>query len=180
MEIGGLNMEQKKSAQDLPRDLPDWPQQNLRGHRLEGYRYTSREFAEQEWENIWTKVWLLLGREDEMPDPGDWQQEEVGRESILMVRQAGGSIKAFYNVCQHRGQRLVSEEKGHVRRFVCPYHSWAWNTDGTLDFVQDPNDFPEGNPCGKLLLEEVRCETFAGFIWINVRECLNTTRCISS
>lgn len=163
-----LNMKQNKSAQDLPRDLPDWPQQNLRGHRLEGYRYTSREFAEQEWENIWTKVWLLLGREDEMPNPGDWQQEEVGRESILMVRQAGGSIKAFYNVCQHRGQRLVSEEKGHVRRFVCPYHSWAWNTDGTLDFVQDPNDFPEGNPCGKLLLEEVRCETFAGFIWINM------------
>lgn len=167
-------MKQKKSGQKLPCDLPEWPQQSLRGHSLEGYRYTSRDFAELEWQNIWTKVWLLLGREDEMPNPGDWQQEEVGRESILMVRQVGGAIKAFYNVCQHRGQRLVSEEKGHVRRFVCPYHSWAWNTDGTLDFVQDPDDFPEGNPCGTLLLEEVRCETFAGFIWINMNaDCVS-------
>ena len=99
---------QQDTRQELPTDLPDWPRQSLRGHKLEGYRYTSREFAEQEWEHIWTRVWLLLGREDEMPEPGDWQQEEVGRESILMVRQKDRSIKAFYNICQHRGQRLVS------------------------------------------------------------------------
>ncbi|MEH6590733.1 MAG: aromatic ring-hydroxylating dioxygenase subunit alpha [Halioglobus sp.] len=149
-------------------ELPDWPKQTVRDHKIEGYRYTSREFAEQEMEHMWSKVWLLLGREDEIPNPGDWQQEEVGSESILMVRQADTSIKAFYNVCQHRGQRLVSEAKGHVRRFVCPYHSWAWMPDGELNFVQDPDDFPEGNPCGKLKLEPVACDTFAGFIWINM------------
>ncbi len=161
-------MAQQERYREIPGELPDWPQQALRGHKLEGYRYTSREFAEQEWEHIWTKVWLLLGREDELPEPGDWQQEEVGRESILMVRQKDGGIRAFYNICQHRGQRLVSEGKGHVRRFVCPYHSWAWNPDGSLDFVQDPDDFPEGNPCGKLTLEEIPCETFAGFVWVNM------------
>ncbi len=161
-------MTQQEKGPELPGDLPDWPQQSLRGHALEGYRYTSAEFAAQEWKHIWTKVWLLLGREDEMPKPGDWQQEEVGRESILMVRQQDGSIKAFYNVCQHRGHRLVSAENGHVRRFICPYHSWAWNTDGSLDFVQDPDDFPAGNPCGKLLLKEVSCATFAGFVWVNM------------
>jgi phenylpropionate dioxygenase-like ring-hydroxylating dioxygenase large terminal subunit len=149
-------------------ELPDWPKQTVRDHKIEGYRYTSREFADQEMEHMWSKVWLLLGREDEMPNPGDWQQEEVGSESILMVRQADESIKAFYNVCQHRGQRLVSEAKGHVRRFVCPYHSWAWMPDGELNFVQDPDDFPEGNPCGKLKLEPVACDTFAGFVWINM------------
>jgi len=149
-------------------DLPDWPEQTLRGHALDGYRYTSSEFAEKEWSSLWTKVWLLLGREEEMPTPGDWQQEEVGRESIVMVRQTDRSIKAFYNVCQHRGQRLVSEEKGHARRFICPYHSWAWNTDGSLDFVQDPDDFPGGDPCGKLKLAEIPCEVFAGFIWVNM------------
>ena len=161
-------MTEHKNGARIPGDLPDWPQQSLRGHKLEGYRYTSSEFAEQEWETIWTRVWLLLGREDEMPNPGDWQQEEVGRESILMVRQTDGSIKAFYNVCQHRGQRLVSEPKGHVRRFVCPYHSWAWMPDGELNFVQDPDDFPQGNPCGKLRLAEIPCDTFAGFIWVNM------------
>lgn len=149
-------------------DLPDWPKQALRGHAIEGYRYTSREFMEKEWEHMWTKVWLLMGREDEMPNPGDWQQEELGPESILMVRQQDHSIKAFYNVCQHRGQRLVSAGKGHARRFVCPYHSWAWTTDGALNFAQDRDDFPQGDPCEHMRLAEVQCDTFAGFIWINL------------
>lgn len=161
-------MTQHERINGIPGDLPDWPVKDVAAHRLDGYRYTSREFMEQEWEHMWTKVWLLLGREDEIPNPGDWQAEDVGRESILMVRQADGGIKAFYNVCQHRGQRLVSEPRGHVRRFVCPYHSWAWMPDGELNFVQDPDDFPEGNPCGKLRLAEISCETFAGFIWINM------------
>lgn len=150
------------------RELPAWPPQTLRGHKLDGYRYTSGEFMRQEWDHMWTRVWLLLGREDQMPLPGDWQQEEVGRESILMVRQTDGGIRAFYNVCQHRGQRLVNEARGHVRRFICPYHSWAWTTEGELDFVQDADDFPQGNPCGKLRLAEVKCETFAGFVWVNM------------
>ncbi|MDH3643173.1 MAG: Rieske 2Fe-2S domain-containing protein, partial [Gammaproteobacteria bacterium] len=108
-------------ALDTPQ-VEAWPEQKLRGHRIQGSRYTSREFAEQEFEGMWTKVWLLLGRESEMPNPGDWQREEVGPESILMVRQTDGSVKAFYNVCQHRGNPLVSEETGSVRRFVCKYH----------------------------------------------------------
>jgi len=86
--------------------LGDWPEQQLRGNRLEGYRYTSEKFFEQEFEQMWTRVWLLLGRESEMPEPGDWQREEVGPESFLMVRQEDSGIKAFYNVCQHRGNRL--------------------------------------------------------------------------
>ena len=152
----------------LGRQLPDWPAQAHRGHKIEGYRYRSREFFELEWEHMWTKVWLLLGRESEIPEPGDWQKEDVGPESIIMVRQQDRSIKAFYNVCQHRGNRLVSDEKGSVNRFVCKYHSWAFRPDGVLDFVPDAEDFPEGNPCGKLSLHEIPCESFAGFIWVNM------------
>ena len=63
-----------------------YPEQETRGSLVEGERYTSKEFALAEWEGMWTKVWLLLGRESEMPNPGDWQMEEVGPESILMVR----------------------------------------------------------------------------------------------
>ena len=155
-------------------EIPSWPEQKLRGHKIPGSRYTSRDFAEKEFEEMWTKVWLLLGRESEMPDPGDWQREEVGPESILMVRQTDGSVKAFYNVCQHRGNPLVSEETGSVRRFVCKYHSWAWMPDGELNFAPDADDFPEGNPCGKVRLEELACDTFAGFIWVNM-----DTECVS-
>ena len=162
-------------AEPLPsREILSWPEQRLRGHRIPGYRYTSREFAEQEWEGMWTKVWLLLGREEELPNPGDWQCEQLGPESILMVRQKDGGVKAFYNVCQHRGNPLVDGEKGSVRRFVCKYHSWAFMPDGELNFVPDREDFPEGNPCGKVRLAELACETFAGFVWVNMdTECMS-------
>jgi phenylpropionate dioxygenase-like ring-hydroxylating dioxygenase large terminal subunit len=160
-------------AEAIPtREIQSWPEQALRGHRIPGSRYTSKEFAEKEWEGMWTKVWLLLGREEELPNPGDWQCEEVGPESILMVRQKDGGVKAFYNVCQHRGNPLVDGEKGSVRRFVCKYHSWAFMPDGELNFAPDADDFPEGNPCGKIRLEELACETFAGFVWVNMdTEC---------
>ena len=150
------------------REITSWPQQKLRGHSIPGWRYTSKEFAEQEWEHMWTKVWLLLGRESELPHYGDWQMEEVGPESVIMVRQEDGSVKAFYNVCQHRGNPLVDDEKGSVKRFVCKYHSWAFMPDGELNFAPDRHDFPDGDPCGKVRLEELRCETFAGFIWVNM------------
>ncbi len=155
-------------------EIDTWPEQTLRGHRIPGDRYTSSEFAQKEWEGMWTKVWLLLGRESEIPNHGDWQREEVGPESILMVRQKDGGVKAFYNVCQHRGNPLVDEAKGTVKRFVCKYHSWAFMPDGELNFAPDSDDFAEGNPCGKVNLEELACETFAGFVWVNMdKDCVS-------
>lgn len=156
--------------------LPDWPKQQLKGNRLSGERYTSREFFALEWQHMWSKVWLLLGRESELPLPGAWQREDVGPESILMVRQEDGGIKAFYNVCQHRGNKLVDQPKGRSRRFVCRYHSWAFMPDGELVFAQDAEDFPEGNPCGKVNLVELRCETFAGFVWVNMNPDCETLK----
>jgi phenylpropionate dioxygenase-like ring-hydroxylating dioxygenase large terminal subunit len=147
---------------------PNWEMPEIGEHPIEGHRYTSREFFGQEFDQMWTKTWLLLGREDELPTPGDWQREDIGPESIIMVRQADATIKAFYNVCQHRGNRLVLGEKGSSKRFVCQYHSWAYALDGALNFAQDAEDFPQGNPCDKVRLAEVACETFAGFIWVNM------------
>ena len=149
-------------------EIDTWPKQTTHGHRIPGSRYTSREFFHQEWDGMWTRVWLLLGRESELPNPGDWQMEPVGREEILMVRQSDGRVKAFYNVCQHRGNPLVDASKGNARRFVCKYHSWAFMPNGELNFAPDKEDFPDGNPCGKVRLKELACETFAGFVWVNM------------
>jgi phenylpropionate dioxygenase-like ring-hydroxylating dioxygenase large terminal subunit len=149
---------------------PAWKRPAIGNHPIPGHRYTSREFWAREWEQMWTKVWLLLGRESELPQPGDWQMEEVGPESFLMVRQDDGSVKAFYNVCQHRGNRLVFHDQGSAEHFVCAYHGWAWHTSGRLDWAKDEEDFPQGSPCRTLRLREVRCETFAGFVWINMDE----------
>ena len=152
----------------MPEQIDAWPEQKSRGSRIPGYRFTSRDFFHQEWEGMWTKVWLLLGREAELPKPGDWQVEPVGPEEILMVRQKDGGVRAFYNICQHRGNQLMKEGKGHSARMVCPYHSWSYDLDGELRFAPDKENFPEGNPCGKLRLSELACGTFAGFVWVNM------------
>ncbi|GGC18862.1 (2Fe-2S)-binding protein [Novosphingobium marinum] len=135
---------------------------------LGGERYTSREFMEAEWENVWTKTWLLTIRADDIPEDGDFMVEEIGRESILIVRQKDGSIKAFYNVCQHRGNKLVHEPEGSMPSFTCAYHSWRFEIDGTCSYAQDPEDFAGGDPCPHASLVEVECDVFAGFVWINM------------
>lgn len=151
-------------------DADAWPEPEFRGHSIPGYRYSSTEFFEKEWEEMWTKVWLLLGRANEIPEVGDYQMEEVGPESILMVRQPDMSIKAFYNVCQHRAARLVFNDVDNVDAFICPYHGWRFELDGELTYARDAEDFPEGDPCGKMNLIEIPCEEFAGFIWVNMNE----------
>lgn len=135
---------------------------------LTGERYTSREFMAAEWENVWTKTWLITVREDDIPEAGDFMVEEIGSESILIARQQDGSVKAFYNVCQHRGNKLVHVGEGSVPSFTCAYHSWKFELDGTCSYAQDPEDFPGGNPCPRASLVDVACETFSGFVWINM------------
>ena len=160
MSITDLDWQKKGS--------PTWDNPELKGLDVDGVRYNSLDFMNKEWAYMWPKVWLLLGREDEIPEPGNYQMEEFGRESFLMIRQNNKKIRTFYNVCQHRGARLTFNDLGSTETFKCPYHGWQWRIDGELIEAQDSEDFPEGNPCGKLKLEEVKTETFAGFVWINM------------
>jgi phenylpropionate dioxygenase-like ring-hydroxylating dioxygenase large terminal subunit len=138
----------------------------VRGDPIGGDRYWSKEFADKEWEHMWKRVWHVGGREAQIPEAGDYITHNFRHESVIMVRQEGGSVRAYFNVCRHRGNRLVSADEGAVaKHFVCPYHNWKWNIDGALDEVQDPEDFPQGNPCEKLRLKEVPCETWGGFVF---------------
>jgi phenylpropionate dioxygenase-like ring-hydroxylating dioxygenase large terminal subunit len=107
-----------------------------------------------------------------VPNPGDYINYEIGRESILCVRGSDGRIRAFYNVCQHRGNRLVSAEWGSLSggEFQCAYHGWRFSDQGRLNWVYCEEDFPQGSPCGKKNLVEIPCDTWGGFIWINMDE----------
>lgn len=147
---------------------PDAEVPAARGDKITGDRYWSKEFADREWEHMWTKIWHVGGRTAQLEEAGDFIVHEFMHESVLMVRQEDGSIKAFLNVCQHRGNLLVNTSEGGVMgHFVCPYHNWKWRIDGVLDHVQDPEDFPQGNPCGKLKLHELKCDTWGGFIFFS-------------
>ncbi|HEX5067123.1 MAG TPA: aromatic ring-hydroxylating dioxygenase subunit alpha [Myxococcota bacterium] len=129
-------------------------------------RYTTREYAALEWERMWTRVWLLAGRESDAPEPGDYFTFEIGTESVLIVRQRDGSLAARYNVCTHRGNRLREPGRGHAGRFACLFHGWQFDIDGKLVAPLDPQSFPQG--CEGLDLRPVRCETWAGFVFLNL------------
>ncbi len=143
---------------------------NLRGDPITGERYYSKEFAQREWDHMWTKIWHVAGRANELPEPGDYIVHDFMHESVICIRQDDGSIKAFYNACGHRGQRLAWDASHAADGLVCPYHGWLWGRDGVLKHLQDPEDFPQGNPCGKLKLRELRCDTWGGFVWYTMSE----------
>jgi phenylpropionate dioxygenase-like ring-hydroxylating dioxygenase large terminal subunit len=149
-------------------DTTPQPMPALSSKPIEGSRYWSHDFMAREWEGIWTKSWLIGGLAAQVAKPGDFFTYDIGRESILVTHGDDGQIRAFYNVCPHRGKRLVMEEEGHSKRIACSYHGWRFTHEGELNFVPCPEDFAGGTPCSKVKLEEVRCEVFASFVWVNL------------
>lgn len=126
-------------------------------------RYTSPDFMKLEWERMWTKVWLLGASEHDLKEPGDYVVTEHGPESILLVRQNDGRVRAFYNVCQHRGNRLRGVGCGSASSFQCAYHHWEYNLDGSFKRIPDLETFPQGAPSRGL--EELPCDTWGSFVW---------------
>lgn len=131
-------------------------------------RYCNKDFAEQEWQKVWKRSWTCAGRARDIQEPGEWFKYDLGRESMIVVRQRNKSIKAFYNACQHRGRLLVTEDFGRNYSFVCPYHSWVYGLDGSNHRVTSSECFTSKSLCGDLGLKPVRCETWAGFVFVNM------------
>lgn len=129
-------------------------------------RYTSSDFARREWERMWKRVWLIAGWEGDVRAPGSYLTYDIGPESILVTRGDDGLLRAFHNVCLHRGNRLRHHRVGHAESFVCGYHGWDWGRDGALRVIVDPESFPRGVPPACRRLRDVRCEAWGGFVWI--------------
>lgn len=130
-------------------------------------RYISREFMQLEWDHVWTKVWLLGGRSEDMPNPGDYICTEIGKESVLIVRQRDGSVKAFYNVCLHRGNRLRPEGLGSAENFRCMYHHWRYGLDGSIEHIPDASSFPQGCPPGGRI-QPLPAGEWGSFVWFSL------------
>ena len=136
--------------------------------RLGAERYYSKAWMDREWERLWTRTWLIAGVEADVAEPGDYFTFEVGRESFVITRTEAGEIKALYNVCPHRGNRVVHNDFGSLPRFTCSFHSWQYGLDGQLLQITDQETFrPEviaHRPC----MRAARIETRAGLIFINM------------
>ena len=133
-------------------------------------RYLCQEWMEREWEDIWGRCWLLAGLESDLAESGDFFVFDLGREQILVTRGSNGAVHGFYNVCQHRGNRLVSTGRGHADSFRCAYHAWTYDMDGKLVIVPHQDQFPTGVPWAKRSLKPVHTGLWDGFVFVCLAE----------
>jgi phenylpropionate dioxygenase-like ring-hydroxylating dioxygenase large terminal subunit len=128
-------------------------------------RYRDRAFHDVEMEKLWPRVWQMACREEQIPNVGDYHVYEIGRYSIVVVRTNQG-VKAHHNVCRHRGRRLC-DFHGHAASFICPFHGFSWNIDGSLRSVTSEWDFPHIDQ-RDFDLKAVKCESWGGWVFINM------------
>jgi glycine betaine catabolism A len=135
---------------------------------LPGRYYTSDAIFLEERDRIFSSRWLCVGRSEQIPNPGDYFLAQVGIESIIIVRNNSGEVRAFYNVCRHRGTRLCQQPQGTFDHIIsCPYHAWSYDLDGNLNaapLMNEVDDFcKEDYP-----LHPIALEKWEGFFFINL------------
>ena len=135
---------------------------------LPGASYCDPAVLEREWERIFNRSWICAGREERAAVPGQYFTLAVGQESVLVVRDREARLRAFYNVCRHRGARLCPAEEGQLKGAVsCAYHAWTYSLDGRL--IGTPHlSGGEAFPRQDFSLVPVALETWGGFIFINL------------
>ena len=135
----------------------------------------SPEFYELEREAIFKRAWLNVGRVEQLPRKGSYFTKElaVANTSVVIVRGMDGEVRAFHNICRHRGNKLVwtdfprEETSGNCRQFVCKYHGWKYDLDGACSFVQQESEFFDLDKADYGLVP-VHCDVWAGFIFVNL------------
>jgi phenylpropionate dioxygenase-like ring-hydroxylating dioxygenase large terminal subunit len=131
---------------------------------LAASRYTDPAFFQLEIEKLWPNVWQYAAREEELLEAGDYVVYENAGRSYLLSRQADGSIRAFHNVCLHRGRKLRTES-GWADEFQCPFHGFTWNKDGSLKNIPCRWDFGHLTD-EKMQLPEAEVGRWGGYIFI--------------
>jgi nitrite reductase/ring-hydroxylating ferredoxin subunit len=129
-------------------------------------RYWSYDVHRLEVERLWRRVWQVACREEDIPGVGDHEVYDIVDDSVIVVRTDDGTIRAFHNVCLHRGTKL-RVDAGHAASFRCPFHGFTWNLDGSLKQIPSAWDFPQVDPA-TFSLPEVHVATWGGFVFVNL------------
>ena len=129
----------------------------------------SSAYFEQERKKVFGEFWLNVGRVDDIPNPGDYYVKDlpVCRTSVLVVRGKDGQVRAFHNICSHRGNKVVWDQGGSCQAFSCKFHGWTYTLEGTLRFVPDEANFFDLDK-NTLGLTPLTTDTWEGFIFIHL------------
>jgi len=121
-------------------------------------------FEQEQW---FGRDWVCVGREEEAANRGEYFLADVAGENVMVVRGPDGDLRAFHNVCRHRGSTLLEESCGKLVRVQCPYHAWIYDLDGQLQRAKHTDDLVDFDPAENSLYP-VRCETWQGFVFLNL------------
>ena len=133
------------------------------GFTLEQPFYRDREIFRRDMARVVGRAWLYVAHACELPRPGDYLLYEIGEESIVVLRGRDGEVRAFFNVCRHRGSHICLEPRGHVRTLTCPYHAWVYDLQGRLIGARS---MPRGFDKSAFGLHPCRVETVHGLIFV--------------
>src|SRR6185312_15302032 len=136
--------------------------------------FISREYAAAEAESLWSKVWLMAARVEDIPEVGDFITFNIGDESVVIIRTSPETLKAYFNVCPHRGRQLVNTPddvncvSGKKRTFVCGFHGWTYDRDGKNTYILDKEDWKGALTAERTCLSEVKVDTWGGWVYVNM------------
>ena len=130
--------------------------------------FVSPNIFVKEQAEIFSKEWLLVGHQSQLPDAGDYFVQQVIGESLIVIRDKGGEIHGFFNVCRHRGTRLKEDAYGHASAIQCPYHAWTYGLDGRLIGAPHMDEVP-GFDKADYSLQPVNLGVWEGFIFVNLK-----------
>src|SRR5207302_7369023 len=139
------------------------------GKSLAQHYFVSPEIFAQEQRKIFSEKWMLVGHQSQIPNAGDYIVQQVIEESLIVIRDKSGEIHGFFNVCRHRGTRLIEDEKGKCTAIQCPYHAWTYGLDGRLIGAPHMDDVP-GFDKADYSLHRVNLGLWEGFIFVNLKE----------
>ncbi|MFG2075638.1 aromatic ring-hydroxylating oxygenase subunit alpha [Nonomuraea maritima] len=133
---------------------------------LPGRSYTDPEIFEDEQAKIFERLWFCAVRAEDLPKPGAFRTVQVGRENVIVVRGRDDRLRAFLNVCRHRGARLCMEEAGEVKRTIrCAYHAWSYDLDGRLAAAPNLAKMPDIDRVAYGLVP-VELREWLGYAWV--------------
>ncbi len=136
--------------------------------------YLSPDYARAERDKLWRKVWLQAGRVEDIPEVGNFLTYDLLDDSILIVRSSPTQLRAFFNVCPHRGRKLIDvptgarNARGIKSNFVCGFHSWTFNLEGQCTFIRDQEHWQGKLTAEGTRLGPVKVDIWGGWIWINM------------
>ncbi len=140
------------------------------GARTLAQRYfVSPDIFAQEQEKIFSKQWVLAGHQSQLAKPGDYFLADIAGESLIVTKDQRSTIRAFYNVCRHRGARLREDQAGHASAIQCPYHAWTYALDGRLIGAPHMDETPGFNKAD-YPLRQAQLGVWEGFIFLNLAD----------